>query len=127
MFEANLLSFHPKSWVFHHEHSGVAIVGSSNISETALQSGIEWNYRVFDEAKSNGWADVLSGFEALIERKEIAVLTNDWIDRYEQRRVTVPTRRGFAEVAPDPPVSMPIPHPIQQRALEALQATRRQG
>jgi diadenosine tetraphosphate (Ap4A) HIT family hydrolase/HKD family nuclease len=117
MFEANLLSFHPKSWIFHYDHSGVAIVGSSNISETALKSGIEWNYRVFDEAKSNGWADVLSGFEALIERKEIAVLTNDWIDRYEQRRVTVPMRRG----------PMPIPHLIQQRALEALEATRRQG
>ncbi|MFN4018147.1 MAG: DEAD/DEAH box helicase family protein [Reyranella sp.] len=39
----------------------------------------------------------------------------------------LPTRRGFAEVAPDPPVQTPTPHPIQQRALEALQATRRQG
>lgn len=127
MFEANLLSFHPKSWIFHYDHSGVAIVGSSNISETALQSGIEWNYRVFDEAKSNGWADVLSGFEALIERREIAALTNDWIDRYEERRVPVPTRRGFAEVAADAPVAVPVPHPIQQRALDALKATRRQG
>jgi diadenosine tetraphosphate (Ap4A) HIT family hydrolase len=44
MFEADLISFHPKSWIFHSANGGgIAIVGSSNLSETALSSGVEWN------------------------------------------------------------------------------------
>ena len=38
-------SFHPKSYIFHYvDHSDIYI-GSSNISKSALTSGIEWNYR----------------------------------------------------------------------------------
>lgn len=38
------LSFHAKAWRFHHRSSrGVAIVGSSNLSESALYKGHEWN------------------------------------------------------------------------------------
>jgi hypothetical protein len=50
MFETSDTSFHPKSWIFHFGHSGsIAIVGSSNLTETALRSGVEWNYRVYDK------------------------------------------------------------------------------
>lgn len=127
MFEANLLSFHPKSWIFHNDDGGVAIVGSSNLSETALQLGIEWNYRVYDKMRTSGWRDVLNGFEGLLARREIKALTDEWVDGYERRRVPAPARRGFAEVPPEPPLPTPLPHPIQQQALRALEATRRQG
>lgn len=38
-------SFHPKSYIFHHENMDEIYIGSSNISRSALTSGIEWNYR----------------------------------------------------------------------------------
>ena len=38
-------SFHPKSYIFHYENAGEIYIGSSNISRSALTSGIEWNYR----------------------------------------------------------------------------------
>ena len=38
-------SFHPKSYIFHHENLSEIYIGSSNISRSALTSGIEWNYR----------------------------------------------------------------------------------
>lgn len=38
-------SFHPKSYIFHYENGGEIYIGSSNISRSALTSGIEWNYR----------------------------------------------------------------------------------
>ena len=38
-------SFHPKSYIFHYENMGELYIGSSNISRSALTSGIEWNYR----------------------------------------------------------------------------------
>ena len=38
-------SFHPKSYIFHYKNEGEMYIGSSNISRSALTSGIEWNYR----------------------------------------------------------------------------------
>lgn len=40
-------SFHPKSWRFEAKNFGIAFVGSSNLSRSALvDTGIEWNLRV---------------------------------------------------------------------------------
>ncbi len=36
-------SFHPKAWQISDGDSGIIVVGSSNLSRPALQSGIEWN------------------------------------------------------------------------------------
>ena len=38
-------SFHPKSYIFHYDNMNEIYIGSSNISRSALTSGIEWNYR----------------------------------------------------------------------------------
>ena len=38
-------SFHPKAYIFHYEKMSEIYIGSSNISKSALTSGIEWNYR----------------------------------------------------------------------------------
>ena len=38
-------SFHPKSYMFHYKEYSTIYIGSSNISRSALTSGIEWNYR----------------------------------------------------------------------------------
>lgn len=35
-------SFHPKSYIFQYENGGEIYIGSSNISRSALTSGIEW-------------------------------------------------------------------------------------
>ena len=37
-------SFHPKSYIFEYEDYGDVFIGSSNMSRSALTSGIEWNY-----------------------------------------------------------------------------------
>ena len=38
-------SFHPKSYIFHYEKMSEIYIGSSNLSKSALTSGIEWNYK----------------------------------------------------------------------------------
>ena len=129
VFEADKVGFHPKSWVFHLEdQSGVAIVGSSNLSATALRTGVEWNYRVCSPDADQGWQDVLDGFEALLQRPEIRPLDHAWIDRYEQRRAKVPPPTTLlVDLAPEPDAPPPTPHAIQVAALEALEETRFKG
>ncbi len=58
IFQAGTTAFHPKSWVFHFgKGAGIAIVGSSNLSATALRTGVEWNYRVCAPDMRGGWKD----------------------------------------------------------------------
>lgn len=129
VFEAAKVGFHPKSWVFHLEdQSGVAIVGSSNLSETALRTGVEWNYRVCSPESGEGWQDVLDGFETLIQRPEVRPLDHDWIDQYERRRAkTPPPTARLIDLAPEPEAPPPTPHAVQVEALEALEETRFKG
>jgi HKD family nuclease len=39
-------SCHPKAWLFESRSGGAAFVGSSNLSRSALQTGIAWNLPV---------------------------------------------------------------------------------
>lgn len=115
------ISFHPKSYIFLCGEEGVAYVGSSNLSRSALQDGVEWNLRLvssFDKATF----DVLRArFEQLFQDPTTKRLTPELIDAYELR-APVP-----ALPQPEPRVPAPAPNEIQLEALEALKKTRRDG
>ncbi len=129
VFEAGATAFHPKAWIFHDpDGAGVALVGSSNLSQSALLHGVEWNLRLVTANQQGGWRDVLDAFEGLAARPEVKPLDHTWIDAYERRRRTDNTDRPIvAEVGPEPERQVFIPHPIQQRALDALEETRTRG
>lgn len=65
VFETRGKAFHPKAYVFHHDGEGIAFVGSSNLSRTALGHGVEWNYRIIASSDAVGFASVTSAFDAL--------------------------------------------------------------
>ena len=124
VFEAGTGSFHPKSWLFRAARGqGSAVVGSSNLSRTALTSGVEWNLH------SEGATDAVSAaFEALLVHPQTRVLTPTWLSSYAARRRSVPMT-DFAQrvVSDEPPASAPDPHPIQRAALAALSDSRKAG
>ena len=128
VFEAGRESFHLKSWVFHRgDGHGLAIVGSSNISETALLKGIEWNYRACS-SETEGWRDVIAGYDTLLNSPRIRPLTYDWIDGYEARRSRTPIRQAEAIGVPEEqPPPAPEPHEVQRNALAALRRARADG
>lgn len=129
VFEAGITGFHPKSWIFHtRDGSGIALVGSSNLSETALRTGVEWNLRTCTPDRTGDWETVLDGFENLIAQPEVSELTHEWIDNYEARRKVAPKPVfSVAEVPDEPQLPAPEPHFIQKQALAALEETRRAG
>jgi len=45
-------SFHPKAYLFHYDDYSEIYVGSSNLSRSALTSGIKWNYRIDSRTSS---------------------------------------------------------------------------
>ncbi|WP_170337756.1 DUF3427 domain-containing protein [Ruegeria arenilitoris] len=122
VFETQGLSFHPKAWLFRASDArGAAIVGSSNLSKSALTDGVEWNLHSEEAADS-----VAAAFEDLLARPEVKPLTAGWIDAYAKRRRARPmpefTARVVAEEGPPPE-----PHAIQQEALAALAQSRANG
>ena len=120
-----IASFHPKSWRFETDHLATAFVGSSNVSATALGQGIEWNLRVDRERDPAAYAEVVAAFERWWERG--CSLTADWIDAYAKRVQQGELRLPVGEVEHEPPPAKPVPHEIQEEALEALAATRAAG
>jgi superfamily II DNA or RNA helicase/HKD family nuclease len=127
VYESSGGSFHPKAWVFRGaDGAGSAIVGSSNLTRTALTDGVEWNLQ--SGPFLDDWAHVHAAFETLLSSPNVKPLTQDWIDRYAGRRKTGPLPVFAKSVAAEsPPEPVPDPHEIQSRALKALVETRRNG
>jgi superfamily II DNA or RNA helicase/HKD family nuclease/diadenosine tetraphosphate (Ap4A) HIT family hydrolase len=128
VFETTQTSFHPKAYLFyHHDGSSIAYVGSSNLTETALNRGIEWNYRVVSLENGEGFADVAKAFEALFNHSSTRPVDTEWITEYRRRRRLRVVQPHPVEVEDEPPLPPPEPHEVQREALEALAATRLSG
>ena len=126
VFETRSISFHPKSYIFHFpDGTGTALVGSSNLSESALRTGVEWNYRVVTSADPKGLAQVQKAFDALFDHPSTKPVTDAWVKSYVLRRRVMTRQEADADV--ESPEKPPEPHPIQREALTALENTRSEG
>lgn len=76
-------SFHPKTYIFRRKDDFEIYVGSSNISYSALISGVEWNYN-FVSGQNDEVKEILDEFIELYERNSFE-LTLQWLREYEKR------------------------------------------
>lgn len=121
MYDARGRSFHPKTWLFKLANGReLAVVGSSNLSRSALLTGVEWNYKVLDS--DHGWPmqQAWQVFNDYFESEDSQTADAWLIDAYSVRRQP----RAFIEHDPAPQVS---PNPAQKEALVALQRLRETG
>ncbi len=124
-------SFHMKAYLFCRSDSGLmkegcAFIGSSNISNSALKNGLEWNLRVDWAEDQDRFDKIFVEYDKIFNEDRCKDLTHPWIDEYVRR---IPEARVFsvAEPGADEIVKVPIPHPVQHQALSALTATRDEG
>ena len=126
-------SFHPKSYIFHYTDYSELYIGSSNISRSALTSGIEWNYRFSSQKDPENYKEFFRTFEDLfanhsiiIDDKELKRYSQNWhcpavakdLDRYD-----------FTEAETNDTKIKPLyePRGAQIEALCALENTRAEG
>ncbi len=76
-------SFHPKSYIFHYAGYSEIYIGSSNISKSALTSGIEWNYRFNSKTDEKNFEKFYRTFEELFEKHSI-VIDDEELKRYSK-------------------------------------------
>jgi superfamily II DNA or RNA helicase/diadenosine tetraphosphate (Ap4A) HIT family hydrolase/SOS-response transcriptional repressor LexA len=119
-------AFHPKAWRFEGPDFGVVFVGSSNLSESALTIGVEWNLRLERARDREGYQQVVDAFAPMWKRAK--QIDQAWVDAYEER---VQSKTGIPdwlmEIEPDSPQKAFEPHLIQREALDTLQLSREEG
>lgn len=125
-------SFHPKSYIFHYADHSELYIGSSNISRSALTSGIEWNYRFSSKKDQENYAEFFYTFEDLFENHSI-IIDDKELKRYSQNwhRPAVAKdldKYDFEQETEDTKIKpMYEPRGAQIEALCALEDTRAEG
>ncbi|KEH92864.1 DEAD/DEAH box helicase family protein [Clostridium botulinum] len=76
-------SFHPKAYIFENENGGEIFIGSSNISRSALTTGIEWNYRIDKDKNKEDFNYYKSVFEDLFLNESI-IINDDELKKYSK-------------------------------------------
>ena len=100
-------SFHPKAYISHYENYSDIFIGSSNISRSALTSGIEWNYRFSSYRDRENYETFYHTFEDLFEHHSVKIddaelrrYSKNWhrpaaakdLDRYDESEENPDTR-----------------------------------
>lgn len=127
----NESAFHPKGYIFQRYEGVTAILGSSNLTETALATNHEWNLMVSASRDS----DLADQFTNLLDGQlaDSIPLSEDWIDRYaESYRPPIPPARQPRTVAqpeggPSLADEVIEPNSMQQEALVAIADMRSLG
>jgi superfamily II DNA or RNA helicase len=76
------IGFHTKAYIFEYKDRYKVIIGSSNITQSALKSNIEWNVEIITKEKGRFIQDVLKEYDYLWNMSEDA--DQDFITRYEE-------------------------------------------
>jgi superfamily II DNA or RNA helicase len=72
-FNEPLRSFHPKAYLFEGQDDCEIYVGSSNISQSALTVGVEWNYRLLCSQDPESYENFSQTFDNLFDHHAIPV------------------------------------------------------
>lgn len=123
-------SFHPKSYIFHYEGYSEIYIGSSNISRSALTSGIEWNYRFRSTTDPESYDKFYETFEDLYQNHSI-VIDDEELRKYSKNwhkpAVSKDLERYDAESEDEKVKELFEPRGAQIEALCTLEHTRAEG
>src|SRR5690625_2499454 len=79
LWRSNGISFHPKSFIFKHREEGAIIIGSSNLSRSALTTGVEWNLRMVRKAARSTFDKAILQFIELFYADETIEINKESI------------------------------------------------
>lgn len=114
-------SFHPKAWRIVDSSGGLLVVGSSNLSKAALETGVEWNLigqttgsEPIDQELARAFTDLW---------QQATLLDDALVDRYAAQ-ATKARRKFIPPESIDLPAILHPPRPWQSGALESLDRIR---
>ncbi|MGL5617163.1 MAG: DEAD/DEAH box helicase [Sarcina sp.] len=117
-------NFHTKGYIFKHKNHYRTIVGSSNLTQTALTKNKEWNLKVSSLEDGQLTTRVIKEFNELW--REAEQLTLGWIETYED---IYKKQIEFTRKSKVPRISQYKlrPNKMQIAAIESLNSLREEG
>ena len=120
-------SFHTKAYLFEKEKYHTCIIGSSNISQSALYSAEEWNVKLTDNDFFDIYNQSFNQFQKLWNSNEAIGLTEDFIGKYEEYKEKNRPQNTFDYRKIQTEKKKFIPNSMQTEILEKLKNTRKSG
>lgn len=141
LWKSGGVSFHPKSYLFRGTKNSYLIVGSSNLSASALTRGVEWNLVAPTSVDNEVFEEAVKKFHQYFYGEQTIPLNRETLEEYinlhKQANIQRPISPVWSEaeevemtVGPaqpqeieEPPVAYTTdisPRPAQQEALDAL-------
>ena len=119
-YDVTTTRLHAKSWLFHrHRGATTAYVGSSNLTYSALVTGLEWNVRMSGLRNPDVVAKIAAVFDSYWQ--------SDDLEYYEPDEFRRRTQVDVAESRFDlPPTELHL-RPFQERLLEQIAVARHRG
>ena len=71
IFKHNDISFHPKTYIFEDDQRSEIYIGSSNISASALENGVEWNYKIVQDESKEVFSQFYNNFNLLFNEHSV--------------------------------------------------------
>ena len=118
-------SFHTKAYLFQKEKYHTCIIGSSNISQSALYSAEEWNIKITDNDFFNVYTKSMSQFEKLWNSNNAVNLSEDFINKYEEYKNRNEPQETFDYNKLENTLGRISPNSMQKEILKNLIHTRK--
>ena len=117
IYEDEQIGFHPKGYIFKNNNNYKIIIGSSNLTQSALTTNQEWNILI-DANSDNDFVEEINN-EFKLQWQHSVSLTKEWIEEYEKTYIpkSVPINHKHQNIQPNL---------MQQEALASLTALRNQ-
>lgn len=116
--------FHIKAYSFNHGDYTSVIIGSANLTQTALKKNFEWNLRVTSTDQGDITKQIQERLDDLWDQS--VPLTEKWIadysEHYQERKPEFRIDRSFVDNSAEI-----TPNKMQEPALEALADLRQRG
>lgn len=116
--------FHPKGYIFEYPDYYKVIVGSANITQSALKSNIEWNVSIIAKGKDHFFENIYNEFENIWNESEHA--SDDFILKYENFLNDLKPRIQEDEDFYEKYKTI-VPNTMQEEALASLKRLRSHG
>jgi superfamily II DNA or RNA helicase len=118
------IGFHTKAYIFEYEDSFKVIIGSSNITQSALKSNIEWNVEIISKDDAAFIKDVVKEYDHLWS---ISVEANDEFIRSYEDFLSKLINPNMKQQMIYENSNYIIPNRMQKRAMENLERIRSFG
>jgi superfamily II DNA or RNA helicase/HKD family nuclease len=118
------LGFHPKGYIFEYEEETKVIIGSSNITQSALKSNIEWNVATVASAEDEFITSAINEFHSIWDNS--VSVTDEVLEQYSSFLTELAQSKGTSKqfVLGDTKIE---PNSMQTQALHNLNRLRLHG